>query len=160
MPKIVIVYFSKTGNTKLMADLTAQGAFKAGAAEVKCVEVEKVTFDDLLSSDAIIIGSPTYYGSMASPIKKLFDDSILINGKLVGKVGAAFSSSAFIGGGNETTILDILRAMLVHGMIIQGDFKRDHFGPVAINKPDERSQKLCLRLGTRVVDLVKKLQGK
>ena len=158
MPKILIVYFSKTGNTKLMAGLTKQGAQKAGA-EVKCVEVEKVSYDDLLFSDAIIIGSPTYYGSMATPIKKLFDDSILIHGKLEGKVGAAFSSSAFIGGGNETAIMDILKAMLVHGMIIQGDFKRDHFGPVAINKPDERCQKLCLRLGARVVNLVKRLQA-
>jgi NAD(P)H dehydrogenase (quinone) len=94
---------------------------------------------------------------MAAEIKKLFDDSVKFHGKLDGKIGAAFASSANIAGGNETTILDILNAMLIHGMIIQGDPQGDHYGAVAIGSPDARSIKECLRLGSRLAKLVKKL---
>jgi len=93
---------------------------------------------------------------MAAEIKKVFDDSVKFHGKLEGKVGAAFSSSANIGGGNETAILDILNAMLIHGMIIQGDPQGDHYGAVSIRLPDERAAKECLRMGSRVAKLVKK----
>ena len=115
-----------------------------------------VEVDELLQYGAIIIGSPTYYGSMCFEVKKLLDESVKFHGKLDGKIGAAFSSSANIGGGNETTILDILNAMLIHGMIIQGDPQGDHYGPVAIGAPDARAAKQCVRLGSRVAQLLKR----
>ena len=90
---------------------------------------------------------------MASPIKKLLDDSVKFHGELEGKVGAAFASSANVGGGNETTILDIINAM-----IIQGDHQGDHYGSVAIGAPDGRALKQCLRLGERTARLVLRLQ--
>ncbi len=109
--------------------------------------------------DGIIIGSPTYYGTMAWEIKKLFDETVTLHGKFDGKVGAAFSSSANVAGGNETAILDILNAMLIHGMIIQGDSEGDHYGPVSINAPEARSINECERLGIRVAKLLKKIAG-
>ncbi len=156
MAKILIVYYSKSGHTQKMAELIASGA-KKEQAEVETKRVEDTKADELVKADAIIIGSPTYYGSMAAEIKKLFDDSVKFHGKLEGKVGAAFSSSANIGGGNETTILDILNAMLIHGMIIQGDHQGDHYGPVSIGSPDERVTKQCIKLGQKVAQLVKRL---
>jgi multimeric flavodoxin WrbA len=63
-------------------------------------------------------GSPTYYGTMAWELKKLLDESVKFHGKLRGKVGGAFTSSANVGGGNETTVLDILKALLIHGMVV------------------------------------------
>ncbi len=156
MAKILIIYYSKSGNTQKMAELIGDSARKE-QVEVEIKSVEDTKADDLLKVDAIIIGSPTYYGSMAAQVKQLFDDSVRFHGKLDGKVGAAFSSSANIGGGNETTISDILNAMLIHGMIIQGDHQGDHYGPVSIGAPDARATKLCLRLGQRVAALTKKL---
>jgi len=156
MAKALIVYYSRSGNTRKMAETIAEGIKKEEvAAEVR--DVKDVTPDDLKAFDAIVVGSPTYYGSMAAEIKKLFDDSIRFHGKLDGKIGAAFASSANIGGGNETTILDILNAMLIHGMVVQGDPKGDHYGPVAIGAPDERALKECLRAGARIARLAKKL---
>jgi len=156
MLKAIIIYYSLTGNTKRMAESIAEGLKKEGVNTV-VKEAEKVRPGELLKFEAIIIGSPTYYGTMAAQIKKLLDDSVEFHGKLDGKVGAAFSSSANIGGGNETTILDILNAMLIHGMIIQGDPAGGHYGPVAIDAPDSRAMKECARLGSRVAKLVKKL---
>lgn len=156
--KILVTYFSATGNTKKMAEIIHEAIKKEGlACDLK--EVEKLKAKELLDYEGIIIGSPTYYGSMAYQIKKLFDESVSFHGSLDGKVGAAFSSAANIGGGNETAILDILNAMLIHGMIIQGDPTGDHYGRVSIGKPDSRVERQCQRLGKRIALLVKKLKA-
>jgi NAD(P)H dehydrogenase (quinone) len=156
MARILIVYYSRTGNTEKMAQLVADGAKKAGA-EVTVKKVQQTTADDLTEHDALIFGSPTYYGTMAWEMKKLIDDSVKYHGKLDGKVGAAFSSSGNLAGGNETTVLSILKAFLIHGMIVQGDAKGDHYGPVAVGAPDDRSSTECRRLGERVAALAKKI---
>ena len=156
MAKTLIVYYSMGGNTKKMAESIAEGIIKENVA-VDIRDVKDITAADLLAFDAIIVGSPTYYGSMAADIKRLFDESVRFHSKLDGKIGAAFTSSSQIGGGNETTILDILNAMLIHGMIVQGDWQGDHYGPVSIGFPDERAIKECLRAGVRIAQLIKKL---
>ena len=139
-----------------MAELIAK-AMNDADLSTECKSVDNVKADDLLGYDAIVVGSPTYYGHMAAPIKQLFDDAVSFHGKLDGKVGAAFSSSANIGGGNETTIMGIIEAMLIAGMTVGGDAKGDHYGPVSIGKPDDRVQKQCLRRGRRIAELTKKL---
>lgn len=156
MAKVLIIYYSKTGNTKKMAKVVGEGV-EEEEVEVEVKEVENTKTDELLKADGIIIGSPTYYGSMAAPLKELLDESVKFHGQLRGKVGGAFSSSANIGGGNETTIMDILKAFLIHGMIIQGTSEGDHYGPVAIGAPDKRSRSQCKDLGRRVAKIVKKL---
>lgn len=157
MAKILVAYYSVSGHTKRMAELIVEGVKREETVDVALRNVEEVKVDALLDYQCIVIGSPVYYGSMASPIKKLFDESVKFHTKLDGRVGGAFASSANIGGGNETTILDILNAMLIHGMIVQGDPKGDHYGPVSIGSPDERSQKQCVRYGERMAKLVKKI---
>lgn len=156
MPNALIVYYSRTGNTERMAEIIAEGLRKEGL-DVDCKPVSQTAVDDLLAVDAIIAGSPTYYGSMAAQLKELFDRSVERHGQLDGKVGAAFSSSANVSGGNETTVLDIINAMLIHGMIIQGDPQGDHYGPVAIGAPDQRAESDCRRRARRVAQLVKRL---
>ena len=158
MAKALVIYYSRGGTTRKMAESVAQG-IKEEAVEAVIKEVKDVTADELVEYDAIVIGSPTYYGTMSAEIKKLFDDSVKFHGRLDGKVGAAFSSSANVAGGNETTILDILNAMLIHGMIIQGDPQGDHYGAVAVGSTDERSTKECLRMGGRIAKLAKKIKG-
>ena len=157
MKKALIVYYSQSGNTKQMAKTVCEGLDEEGGVDVDLRSVDRVSIEDLLQVDAILIGSPTYYGTMAWQIKKLLDESVKYHGKLEGKVGAAFSSSAQVGGGNETTIMDILKAMLIHGMIVQGNPSVDHYGPVAIDAPDERAKKNCVQLGQRVARLLYRL---
>lgn len=156
MARVLVLYYSRTGNTKKMAASIAEG-IKGERVEVDLKDVKEIGAREFLKYEGIVVGSPTYYGTMAAEIKKIFDDSVDFHGSLDGKVGAAFSSSANVAGGNETTVLDILNAMLIHGMVIQGDPKGDHYGPVAIGAPDNRSSAECMRLGVRVAKLVKKL---
>ncbi len=158
MAKGIVIYYSRSGNTKQMAEIIAKSMNEAGL-KTDCKSIEKVKAEDLFGYDAIAIGSPTYYGHMAGPIKDLFDESVSHHGQLDGKVGAAFSSAANIGGGNETTIMGIIEAMLIAGMIVQGDPQGDHYGPVSIGKPDKRVQQQCQRRGQRIAELTKKLHS-
>ncbi len=159
MAKILICYYSRTQHTQRMAEAVAKGAAEIANTDVQIKSVDEIQPNDLRSYDAIIMGSPTYYGSMAAELKKLIDESVAFHGKLAGKVGGAFSSSANVGGGNETTVMDILKAMLIHGMVIQGSAMGDHYGPVAVGDVDARVTKQCTRLGKSVAALAVKLHG-
>jgi len=155
MAKILVVYYSTTGNTEKMAKIIAEH-LKNRNHQVALKKVQNTKPDDMREADGIIVGSPTYYGTMAAEIKTLFDDSVRYHGRLDGKVGAAFSSAANTAGGNETTIISILQAMLIHGFVIQGDPRGSHYGPVAIGSPDDRAKKECVRLAERFDELIKR----
>ena len=141
MSKILVLYYSSYGHTGAMADAIAKGARDAGAhVDVKRVPetapedvVESAGFqhdeshavaevDDLKDYDAIIVGSPTRYGRLTSQMAAFWDQTggLWQNGGLVGKVGAAFTSTASQHGGQETTQFSILTNLLHHGMIIVG----------------------------------------
>jgi NAD(P)H dehydrogenase (quinone) len=156
MAKGLVVFYSRSGNTQKMAEIISKSMNDSGLP-TECKAVDKTTIDDLLESDAIVMGSPTYYGQMAPPIMQLLTDSVTKHGRLAGKVGGAFSSAANIGGGNETTIMGILEAMLIHGMIIPGEPIGDHYGPVSINKPDNRVITQCQKAGKKIAELTNKL---
>jgi NAD(P)H dehydrogenase (quinone) len=154
MAKILIVYDSQTGNTEKMAFAIAEGAKRVKGVEVVVRKVDQTRNEDLLDADGIIVGSPTYYGLMSGKIKTLFDKSVEIHGKLAGKVGAAFTSSGGTASGAETTLLSILKAMLVHGMVIQGRHDDKHYGAAAVETPKEEEIEMCKRLGKRTAELV------
>jgi NAD(P)H dehydrogenase (quinone) len=158
MARAIVIYYSRSGNTKEMAEIMTK-AMNEADLPTECKAVNDVNAEDLLNYDVIVVGSPTYYGHMAGPIKQLFDDIVSFHGKLDGKVGAAFTSSANIGGGNETTIMGIIEAMLIAGCVVQGDPQGDHYGPVSIGKPDERVRRQCMRRGRRIAELAKKLSA-
>ena len=157
MAKVLIIYYSRSGNTESMATAIAKALTEENLAVV-CKKVEDVDLDELLEVDGLIIGSPTYYGTMAAEIKKFLDDSIKHHGKLDGKVGAAFASAASTG--QETTVFSILEALLIHGMIVQGDPKGHHYGVTSVGKPDGQVLEKCQRFGQRFATLVKQIAGK
>ena len=158
MAKILIVYHSRTGNTKEMAEYVKRGAEKDGALVI-LKDVKDAEPEDMMKADGVIIGSPTYYGLPAAEIKKFIDKSVKFHGQLDGKAAGAFSSSNKKGGGNETVIMALLQALLVHGMVIEGASGGDHYGPVSIGAPDEDVRLQCTRLGSRVANLADKLFG-
>ena len=159
MARMLICYYTRTKHTHHMAEAVAEGAKQAPGVKVDVRPVDKVQARELLDYDAVVIGSPTYYGSMAAEIKKLIDESVAFHGQMAGKVGGAFASSANVGGGNETTILDILNALLIHGMVVRGVHAGDHYGPVAIGDVDDRARKNCVEYGRTVAELAVKLHG-
>ena len=156
MPMVLILYYSRTGNTEEMAKAVEEGV-KAEGVEVVRKKVTRANLKDLLKADGIILGSPNYYGTMAAEMKAFLDKSVQYHGKLEGKVGATFSSGGGLGGGVETAVLDMLKALLIHGMVIQGDPWGSHYGAVSIGKPNAAARKECKKLGEKVARLVKRL---
>ena len=157
MAKILVVYDSRTGNTEKMASAVAEGAKQVKGVNVDVKKVEKATLEDLQAADGIMMGSPTYYGGMSGKLKEFIDKSVKIHGKLEGKVGAAFTSSGGTTSGAETTLLSILQAMLVHGMVVQGRSDDKHYGAAAVEAPREKDIEMCKALGKKVANLVTKL---
>jgi NAD(P)H dehydrogenase (quinone) len=158
MAKILIIYQSKTGNTEQMSEAVETGIKKEGVSVVR-KRIEETTLEDLLEPQGIIIGTPTYFAATTAEIKKLIDKSIKHFGKLEGKVGAAFASSGDLGGGGETALLDILRAFLVHGMIVPGFTSGGHYGPISVGGPNEERKKVCREFGSKIAKIVKKIHG-
>jgi NAD(P)H dehydrogenase (quinone) len=155
--KILVVYDSKTGNTEKMASAVAKGAEQVSGTEVTVKRAEQATLDDLLGADAVVMGSPTYFGQMSAKLKALIDESIKVHKKISGKVGAAFTSSGGTASGAETTLLSILQAMLIHGMVVSGKAADNHYGIAVAGAPKPRDLERCEELGRNTATLAKKL---
>jgi len=97
MAKVLISYYSKSGNTRKMAQILAKAAAKAGA-KVTLKRAEKTTNRDLLAADAVALGSPDYFSYPAGQVKVIFDEGLSVKGKLSGKPALCFSSH---GGGGK-----------------------------------------------------------
>jgi NAD(P)H dehydrogenase (quinone) len=157
LSKILVVYDSKSGNTEIMASAVAKGAKQAGDLEVTVKKAEETKNSDLLAADGIIMGSPTYFGQMSAKLKAFIDESVKVHEKLTGKVGGAFTNSGGTASGAETTLLSIVQAMLIHGMIVQGRADDKHYGIAVTGAPKKRDLAECEELGKRVANLVLKL---
>lgn len=160
MKRIAIIYYGgKLSAIRRMAIKISEGARGEGV-EVVLKGVEDVQIEELSTFHAIILGCPAYFGGIPAEFKKFLDDTLKIQGKLDGKVGAVFSSSKYLGGGNETTIIALLTILLFHGMIVQGDPQGYHFGPITLNPTGmeedilEADENQCRRLGQRVAQLI------
>ena len=141
MSKVLVLYYSSYGHIEKMAEAVAQGARDAGA-EVAVKRVPELvpeeiarkshfkldqaapiaTIEELPNYDAIIIGVPTRFGNMPAQMKNFLDQTggLWAQGKLVGKVGSVFTSSATQHGGQESTILSTHIVLLHQGMVIVG----------------------------------------
>ena len=159
--QVLVMYFSRTGNTRKLAEEVVKGVQEVN--EVKCMlkQASEVTKDDFLVSDAIIAGSPVYFGTMAAELKEVFDKFVGIRKQMGDKIGAAFATSGDQSGGKETTIFSIIQAMLIYGMIVVGDplDATGHYGVSCTGIPDKTVSSNASKLGKRVAVLVKKLRG-
>ena len=156
--QVLILYYSKGGNTKKLAEVIARGVESAGAQAVIKTSQE-VTKDDFLNSAGIIAGSPVYFGVMAWDLKRVFDEFVGARRKMEDKVGAAFATGGHPTGGKETTIMSILQCMLIYGMIIVGDPMNasGHYGVACLGAPDQTAEDDGFKLGVRVAELCGKL---
>lgn len=141
MTKVLVLYYSTYGHIETMAYAAAEGAREAGAEVVVKRVPETVpleiaqkngfkldqkapvaTVEELPDYDAIIFGTPTRFGNMTAQMKNFLDQTggLWFQGKLVGKVGSVFTSSATQHGGQESTILTFHPVLLHHGMVVVG----------------------------------------
>ncbi len=156
--KILIVYDSRTGNTEKMAHAVAEGVKGAGVEPI-VRKVDEANVDELLQVQGLILGSPVYYGLPSAKIKAFIDESVKFHGKLEGLVGGAFCSAGGTHTGSETTIMALLEALMVHGMVVQGMSAKNHYGAASVGAPDDNDVEVCHRWGERLAKLAKKLNS-
>mgnify|MGYP001476107641 CR=1 FL=1 len=141
MTKVLVLYYSAYGHIEAMAKAVAEGARSTGAdVTIKRVpelvpeevakashykldqEAEIATPAELADYDAIIFGSGTRYGTVTSQMRNFIDQTggLWAQGKLVGKVGSVFTSTATQHGGQESTILGFIPTLMHHGMVVVG----------------------------------------
>ncbi|MGK6313057.1 NAD(P)H:quinone oxidoreductase type IV [Neorhizobium sp. DT-125] len=141
MAKVLVLYYSAYGHIEKMAYAVAEGAKSAGAeVTVKRVpelvpeevarashykldqEAPIATVDELADYDAIIVGAGTRFGTVASQMRNFWDQTggLWAQGRLVGKIGSVFTSSATQHGGQESTILGFIPTLLHQGMAVVG----------------------------------------
>lgn len=139
-PYILVLYYSKTGATKKMAHLIADGIESMGiTAKIRTVPaITSITqalensipdtgdlycsLDDLANCAGLAMGSPTRFGNMASELKYFWDSTtaLWLNGALHDKPACVFTSSGAMHGGNEMTLMTMFPPLLHHGMMILG----------------------------------------
>jgi NAD(P)H dehydrogenase (quinone) len=159
--QILILYYSKSGNTRKLAEAIVKGVEDAEGVSAVLKKTDEVTKEDFVNSDGIIAGSPVYFGLMAAQLKKVFDEFVGIRRKMEGKIGAAFATSGDPSGGKETTMMSIIQVLLIYGMVIVGDpiAATGHFGVACVGAPDKGIEDNGMKLGRRVAELAIKLRG-
>jgi NAD(P)H dehydrogenase (quinone) len=140
MPDILVLYYSRHGAVREMANRLARGIEQERAqARIRTVPdvspvseaVESpipaegapyVTLDDLRECIGLALGSPTRFGNMAAPLKYFIDSTspVWLSAALAGKPAALFTSSSSAHGGQETTLVSMMLPLLHHGMVILG----------------------------------------
>ena len=196
-PYVLVLYYSRYGATLAMAQQIARGVEQVTGIEARLRTVPAVsttieatqpavphtgaiycTEDDLKHCAGLILGSPTRFGNMAAPMKYFLDgtSSLWLNGDLVDKPAAVFTSTASLHGGQEATLLSMMLPLLHQGMVITGipyteaalNLTRTGGTPygashlAAGDTPSRLSEDeitLCQSLGKRVARLAVQLQA-
>jgi len=141
MPPILVLYYSRSGHVRAMAEQVARGIESVEGCESLirtvpaispvCEAVEDVipdeghlyvTQDELKNCAGLVLGSPTRFGNMAAPLKYFLDNSsdIWLSGSLIGKPAAVFTSTGSLHGGQESTLLSMMLPLFHHGMLVMG----------------------------------------
>jgi NAD(P)H dehydrogenase (quinone) len=161
MGKILILFYSKDGNTAKMASYVEEGAAQVPGSEVRLRSVSEAGPDDLVWCDGLALGSPTFLGTVAAEMKKFWEDALPLWQKLDGRIGCAFSSEGGWGGGAELTCQALMTIMLNYGFLVFGvtDYSghqfTGHYGATQAGEPrQEKETGMCRRLGKRLAEWV------
>ena len=195
MNEILILYYSRYGATAEMAHIIARGiethaqcqarirtvppvssVCEASADDIPADGPPYATLEDLHDCAALVLGSPTRFGNMAAALKYFIDSSssLWLSGALAGKPAAAFTSTASLHGGQETTLLSMMLPLLHHGMLIMGlpytetgllttTSGGTPYGPSHVAGSDNKhtltdeERQLCTAMGKRMANLVARL---
>lgn len=190
-PYVLILFYSRQGATRAMAEAMAAGVESESgiAARLRTVPPVSATceavdpeipaegavyasLDDLRHCAGLAIGSPTRFGNMAAPLKHFLDGSseLWMNGALIDKPASAFTSTASLHGGQETTLMTMLVPLLHHGMVLSGlpysetelfttttggtPYGASHLAGQRSNRSlDEHERNLCMAQGKRLARL-------
>lgn len=194
-PFVLVLYYSRHGATRTMAEAVAQGIESVSGIEARLRTVPEIsaeceavsdtipaegdlycTEEDLRHCSGLVLGSPTRFGTMAAPLKYFLEatSNLWMNGALIDKPAAAFTSTASLHGGQEATLLSMMVPLLHHGMVLAGipysqtglletknggtPYGASHVAGKSGESPvDPIELELCVAQGKRVAELALRL---
>jgi NAD(P)H dehydrogenase (quinone) len=197
MTDILILYYSHGGSVRDMAQLIARGVESVPGAKARIRTVPRVStvceateseipesgapyaeLKDLEECAGLALGSPTRFGNMAAPLKYFLDGTsgLWMNGTLIGKPAALFTSTGSMHGGQESTLISMMLPLMHHGMMILGlpyseaelssttaggtPYGASHVAGTMGDKPiTDAERKLCIVLGKRLAETALKLNA-
>ena len=197
MAEILVLYYSRHGTTAEMARLVARGVEQVDGMQSRLRTVPEVSpvceatedaipaegppyasHDDLRECAGLALGSPTRFGNMAAPLKHFIDagSNLWLEGALIGKPAAVFTSTSSLHGGQESTLLSMMLPLMHHGMLILGlpysetevfttdaggtPYGASHWAGPENDRPLTEAEKvLCRALGRRLAETAQRLGG-
>ncbi len=170
--RVLVAYYSLTGNTEKMAHGVVEGVKRIPGAAVNLKPADQVTKEDLVGSDGVILGCPAYYGTLPGKMKVVIDDwSWKLKVDFTDKVGGAFSTGGGQAGGKEFVLMSLVMFLLNNRMVVAGPLYRNdttgsvwaEVGAAAMTGPldpgvSESELDSARRLGERVARLAAKLK--
>jgi NAD(P)H dehydrogenase (quinone) len=161
MGKVLVLYYSKDGNTLKMAKYVAEGVQQIPDTEMRLKSIGEATYADIYWCDGMALGSPTFLGTVAAEMKKFWEDLLPHWQKLDGKIACAFSSEGGWGGGAELTCQTLLTIMMNYGFLVFGmtDYSGPqftaHYGATQAGEPrQEKEIESCRKIGKRLAEWV------
>lgn len=187
-PYVLVLYYSRHGAVAKMAAEVVRGVERTGiAARVRTVpelgqDAQALPdegplyceADDLRYCSGLLLGSPSFFGNMAAPLKAFLDTTspLWLSGALIDKPAAAFTSTSSLHGGQESTLLSMMLPLLHHGMVLAGlpysapgllntqsggtPYGASHWaGSDNLRELDDTEAALCRTLGQRVASLAR-----
>jgi NAD(P)H dehydrogenase (quinone) len=160
--RILVLYHTQSGHTKMMADLVVEGAASVPDTEVRLKDVSEATADDVIWCDGIAAGCPTHMGTISWQMKQWWDVVAQpLWPKIDGKIGCAFTSSGGLAGGGELTCVALQIVLMNYGLLVFGvpDYVAPgqtlHYGAVCAGRPrNDGDRDACRRLGRRLSEWV------
>lgn len=159
--KMMVLYYTKTGNTKAAAEMIVEGMKRVDGVEANAFSIENIDEDWAKSSKCIVLGSPIYVSSVSAVVKNWLEGDCK-KCELAGKLGGAFATADYLHGGGDLGIRLILDHMMSYGMMTYsggGAYGKPviHLGPVALNHHMEESKETFLIYGERMAIKTKEI---
>lgn len=164
MIRMAVLYHSKSGNTRQMAQAIADGMETVEGVEAKIFSIHRFDPDFVAESCCVVLGTPTYLASMSGEMKAFLDGNARKAG-LAGKLGGAFATADYLHGGADLAIQGILSHLMVLGMLVYsggGACGKPviHLGPVALKDGLEEAAPVFRLYGQRMAAKAAELFGK
>jgi len=152
--KMTVLYHSKSGSTKQMAEVIAEGMMTVEGTEAKVFPIEEIDEAWAKESKCVVLGTPIYMANVCSAVKSWLEGPCMKYG-FAGKIGGAFATADYLHGGGELGIQTILDHMMVLGMLTYsggGSYGKPviHLGPVALKGHLEESRETFKLYGQRM----------
>lgn len=151
---IAIIYHSESGNTEKVGEIIKNGAESIDETVVKAMSIDDIDVEFVNSAKAVIFGTPTYTGDISHQMKNFFGN-LPSDLDLSGKIGSAFATQRYIGGGATVALKTIMGHLLVKGMLAYSSGAGEgkpftHFGAVCIQSGNDEQRERAEIFGKRI----------